>query len=56
MDNWQEWFPDDAMLKTRNMLKGAGQVRPLSRLAFAETMSSNRLGELDDAIRKYTIR
>ena len=55
IDNWQEWFPDDAMLKTRNMLKGAGQVRPLSRLAFAETMSSNRLGELDDAIRKLKL-
>ena len=55
VDNWEEWFPDNAMLKVRNMVKGAGQVRPLSRLAFAETISSQRLGKLEKAIRELQV-
>ena len=55
IDNWEEWFPDNASLKQRNMIKGAGQVRFLSRLAFAETISSNRIGNLRDAIRALKI-
>lgn len=49
---WEEWFPDNAILKNRTMIKGAGQIRALSRLAFTETLSSGRIGELKDAIRK----
>jgi len=55
VDNWEEWFPDNAMLKVRNMIKGAGQVRPLSRLAFAETISSGRIGKLEKAIRELQV-
>ncbi|MBQ2749429.1 MAG: hypothetical protein IJF34_06575 [Clostridia bacterium] len=55
LDGWEDWFPDNALLKGRNMIKGAGQVRPLSRLAFAETCSSGRIGKLDNAIRELQI-
>ena len=34
--NWQEWFPNHPMLFPHNMLKGAGQIRVLSRLAFSD--------------------
>ena len=54
-ENWQEWFPDNPSLMNHNMIKGAAQIRPLSRLAFAETISSNRLGVLMDAIRNLNI-
>lgn len=53
--NWQEWFPDNAQLMARSMVKGAGQVRSLSRLAFAETINSGRIGLLEEAIRKLHI-
>ncbi len=55
IDNWQDWFPDNASLKQHNMIKGAGQIRALSRLAFAETVSSNRIGVLREAIRALKI-
>ncbi len=53
--NWRDWFPDNASLMQRNMVKGAGQVRTLSRLAFAETVASNRLGPLREAIRNLKV-
>lgn len=52
---WQEWFPDNPMLHAKNMIKGAGQVRPASRLAFAETVSSGRIGKLEQAIRQLQV-
>lgn len=55
VQNWQEWFPDNAMLMSRNMIKGAGQVRALSRLALTETIHSGRLGKLEQAIRELQI-
>lgn len=55
VDNWEEWFPDNASLKQRNMIKGAGQVRPLSRLAFAETIASGRIGVLQNAIKQLKV-
>lgn len=53
--NWETWFPDNPLVKQRNMINGAGQIRPLSRLAFIETMSSNRLRKLKDAIKKLNL-
>jgi hypothetical protein len=47
--NWREWFPDSSYIKAHNMLEGAGQMRPLSRLAFLES-SQSRFGKLKDAI------
>lgn len=55
IDNWEEWFPDNSSLKQRTMVKGAGQIRNLSRLAFAETLSSGRIGKLEKAIRELQI-
>jgi len=49
--NWSEWFPNTSYIKAHNMLDGAAQMRPLSRLAFLETSSSNRLGKLEEAIK-----
>lgn len=54
-ENWQEWFPNNPSLMNHNMINGAAQIRPLSRLAFAETISSNRLGVLMDAIQNLNI-
>ena len=49
---WREWFPDSPLLLERNMLRGAGQVRALSRLAFKDLLLDNPSGipELDRAI------
>lgn len=55
IDGWDEWFPNSALLMPRNMIKGAGQVRPLSRLAFSETVRSGRIGKLEKAIRELQI-
>lgn len=55
VDNWEEWFPDEANIMIRKMTAGAGQIRPLSRLAFAETVSSGRIRELEEAIRKLRV-
>ena len=54
MPNWREWFPDSPLLLERNMLKGAGQVRALSRLAFKDLLLDNPNGipELDKAIER----
>lgn len=52
VQGWEDWFPDNAILKDRTMIKGAGQIRALSRLAFAETISSGRTGKLKAAIRE----
>jgi hypothetical protein len=51
--NWKEWFPDSSYIKAHNMLDGAGQMRPLSRLAFLEAQS--RFGKLKDAIRELNL-
>ena len=50
--SWEEWFPNEPGLMQKSMTKGAGQIRLLSRLAFAETISSNRLGILRTALLK----
>ncbi|MBR6044444.1 MAG: hypothetical protein IKP47_02295 [Ruminococcus sp.] len=55
VEGWQTWFPDNASIMQKNMLKGAGQVRPLSRLAFAETIASRRLSKLDEAIKQLKL-
>ena len=52
---WQEWFPDNALIKRHNMINGAGQMRPLSRLAFTESIASSRIGVLKDAIKKLNL-
>ena len=36
--DWGEWFPNNRILKARNMKTGAGQIRVLSRLAFSDTL------------------
>ena len=51
--NWREWFPDSSYIKAHNMLDGAGQMRPLSRLAFLEAQS--RFGKLKDAIKDLNL-
>ena len=55
VDNWRDWFPDNPSIMFRNMIKGAGQIRALSRLAFAETIASNRIGVLRDAIKALKV-
>ena len=50
---WEEWFPDSPYIKYRSMIDGAGQMRPLSRLAFIE--SKSRFGKLIDAIRSLNL-
>ncbi len=41
-NDWDEWFPaKNVFLRGRNMLKGAGQIRVLSRLALEDTLSRN---------------
>ena len=52
---WREWFPDTALIKKHNMINGAGQMRPLSRLAFLECMNSGRLGKLEAAIKRLNV-
>jgi len=55
MPGWEEWFPDNPLIKKRNMIDGAGQIRPLSRLAFLECASSGRLGKLEEAIKDLAL-
>ena len=55
MPGWEEWFPDNPLIRKRNMIDGAGQIRPLSRLAFLECSSSGRLGKLEDAIKDLNL-
>ena len=50
-----EWFPDTALIKKRNMIDGAGQMRPLSRLAFLECSNSERMGKLKEAVKKLNL-
>ena len=38
----ERWFPDSVILRKRKMLKGAGQVRVLSRLTFAAAEESGK--------------
>lgn len=52
-ENWKEWFPDAPILKSHNMLDGAAQIRPLSRLAFLEAQT--RFGKLEQAIRDLNL-
>ncbi|MBR5867943.1 MAG: hypothetical protein IKZ21_00745 [Clostridia bacterium] len=55
LGNWEDWFPNDPMVMARSMIRGAGQVRFLSRLAFAETCTSRRIGKLEAAIRELRV-
>ena len=53
--NWKLWFPEDQMLMNRSMIKGAGQIRTLSRLAFADTIRRpSAMAALDEAINALT--
>lgn len=53
---WQEWFPDNNMLRARDVTQGAGQCRVLSRLAFSDTVRRRAaLTELDAAIRQLSL-
>lgn len=54
-DGWQTWFPNSPLLMARNMLDGAGQIRPLSRLAFLETIRSGRMNTLISAIKELNV-
>ena len=42
----EEWFPEDNMLRLRKMLKGAGQVRALSRLTFVAAAHSGKFNPI----------
>lgn len=51
--DWRTWFPDSNMLLARNMNKGAGQKRLLSRLAFSDTLRHRAsLKPLEEAMRR----
>ena len=55
LDKHQEnlkWFPKEQILRQKNMIDGAGQVRPLSRLAFISAVEENKFDPLFNQIQK----
>lgn len=45
-----EWFPVNAVLNSKNLTEGAGQVRSVSRLALETVIASANMTKLEDAI------
>ncbi len=48
----REWLHDIPLLNERTMLKGAGQIRQLSRIAMLSAVDTDKFKALDDAIVK----
>ncbi len=54
-EDWEEWCPDNSLIKAKYMATGAGQVRSLSRLVFTQAIAEGRLGPLKEAVSKLTL-
>lgn len=44
------WFPVNAILNSKTLTEGAGQVRAISRLAFDTAIRAGKLEQLHEAI------